>query len=507
MPATATPNRTQLTRLRARMVADGLDPAAICSALVSVFGCRPRLAWRHALGLSQNEVADRYNLRFTDMTRAPMTAARISAYERWPEGGERPGPGVLCSLAELYGVRPGDLIDDLDLRKTPEPDRQALRDLLDKEDAEPSESASGPRREIAYRQGQNQPDDADDRAVSEVVVMAAHEGSEHAENAERRDIGDATLEQLRADVVRLSHEHMTGEPFPTFQEMRRVRRRIHAALDRKLWPRDQTELYFLLGVLNGLMGLSAGSFLGNRQAAEELVRAGWAYAMAIDHRPLMAYLRLELASIVYWQRPRQSRDLARSGLEYLSDGENAAQLHLAYGQAAARIGDAETARQAIGAAHEARARDHHDELVEIGGEFGLSQATHHYKAGALFIEIPDSSREAIPELEQAVSLYEAGPGPGESHSQSYVFGSRVDLSTSLLRDGQLDAAITAMEPVLALPPKRRGDSLLRRLDRVRAELASPRYRGQPQAADLDENIETFTSETIAGDLAGIPGAG
>jgi hypothetical protein len=41
--------------------------------------------------------------------------------------------------------------------------------------------------------------------------MAAHEGSDHAEQAERRDIGDATLERLRADVVRLSAALMTAE--------------------------------------------------------------------------------------------------------------------------------------------------------------------------------------------------------------------------------------------------------------------------------------------------------
>src|SRR4051794_2820936 len=100
MSAAATPTRTQITRLRARMAADGFDNAAIYSALVSVFGCRPRVAWRHALGLSQTQVADRYNMRSAAAARAPMTASRISAYERWPESGERPGPGVLCSLAE-----------------------------------------------------------------------------------------------------------------------------------------------------------------------------------------------------------------------------------------------------------------------------------------------------------------------------------------------------------------------------------------------------------------------
>src|ERR1700760_4201446 len=36
------------------------------------------------------------------------------------------------------------------------------------------------------------------------VLVAAHEGSEHAERAEQRGIGEATMEQFRADVTQLS---------------------------------------------------------------------------------------------------------------------------------------------------------------------------------------------------------------------------------------------------------------------------------------------------------------
>jgi transcriptional regulator with XRE-family HTH domain len=495
--------KSEINRLRERMHANGFDRSTIAAAIMRAFGCRPRAAWRLALGWSQTSVADRYNARFDKAARAPMSAGRISGYERWPDGGERPSPGVLCSLAELYGARPADLIDDLDLRHTPEPHLRALRELVRAQHDNPTRTPPEQRPGIAYRQGESDPDPSDERAVHEVLVMAAHEGSEHAEDAERRDIGDATLDQLRADVVRLSRERMTGDPFPTFQEMRRVRRRMYVALDRRLWPRDETELYFLLGVLNGLMALAA-SDLGHRQASEELVRAGWAYATAIDHRPLMSYLRLELAAIAYPQRSRQSRDLAHSGLRYLPDGPNAAQLHLYHGQAAARLGDADSARWAIAAAHDARARDHHDELLEIGGEFNMSRATQHFYAGELLLEIPEAERDAIVELEQATLLYDAGPEPGEYHYHGCVSSSRVDLATALLRDRQLDAAAATLEPILTLHPNRRTAMLLWRFERVRAELAAPRYRGQAQAADLDENIEGFSGETIVADLGEFP---
>jgi len=42
------------------------------------------------------------------------------------------------------------------------------------------------------------------------------------------------------------------------------------------------------------------------------------------------------------------------------------------------------------------------------------------------------------------------------------------------------------------------------LARVRAELAQPRYRGSPQARDLDEQIEQFGRDTIVGVLHDLP---
>src|SRR6266851_2228369 len=166
-----------------------------------------------------------------------------------------------------------------------------------------------------------QESDLGDSMVEQEVLMAAHEGSDHAEHAEEHGIGAATFEQLRADLVRLSRLIDTGEPFPMFTDMRRVRGRIYRLLDRRLWPREQTDLYFLLGCLNGLMAIPANQ-LGYPDAAEELNRAGFAYANAIDHRPLMAWLRGELSVYAYYRgRFEESRDLALSGLQYLSVGQ------------------------------------------------------------------------------------------------------------------------------------------------------------------------------------------
>jgi len=480
--------------LREQMRALDMGEREIAAEFARRYRLRPRAAWREAYGWSLKEAAERINAYTGDVGLDPgaissMTAAHLCEHENWPghrpqPSGRKPSPYLLALLARIYGCAVADLVDVADR------EHMAPADLLVLHTYDPQALAGGDGRP-AHRMGRSHPAaapgppdaagrrrehaaplmpgtnrdavlvlpavayggkdkrDSSGPGIEREVLMVAHESSDHAERAERRDIGEATLEQLRADVVRLSIDLMTAEPFPLLREMRRVRGRIYFALDRQLWPRDQTELYFLLAALNCLMAVAA-SDLGYPQAGEELVRAGWAYASAIDHRPLMAHLRLELAGIAYWPRPRQSRDLAESGLRYLPDGPNAAQLHLQYARAAARLGDAPAARRAIASAAEARERDHHDDLMEIGGEFGFSRATHHYMAGSAVIEIPQAEMTAIEELQRAAELYAAGPGRGEHHGYGCAALAHVDLAAAQLRAGQLDAAAAALEPVLSL---------------------------------------------------------
>src|SRR5262249_19543343 len=94
----------------------------------------------------------------------------------------------------------------------------------------------------------------------------------------------------------------------------------HGALDRRLWPRDSAELYLLLGCLTDLTSAVVKE-LGYGQAAEDLLHSAWAYALVIDHKPLMAHLRLQLASVCFWAgQPQRARDFTADGLRYLPDG-------------------------------------------------------------------------------------------------------------------------------------------------------------------------------------------
>jgi len=341
--------------------------------------------------------------------------------------------------------------------------------------------------------------------VEREVLMAAHQGSEHAEQAGQPGVGEATFEQLRADVGRLARLTGSGEPFAVFLDARRVRDRIYRLLDQRVWPREQTDLYFLLGCLNGLMSIPANQ-LGYPDAAEELNRAGFAYANAIDHRPLMAWLRGELSVYAYYRgRFEESRDLALSGLQYLSVGPEGAGLHIYHARAAGRLGEAEAARQAIRDAHEARAGDYNDELLEMGGTYLISEATHHGMAGSALTVTAGAERDAAGELEHAIGLYDEGQREGEEH----WFGGRplagIDLAVVQLRSGALDAAAAALQPALSLPMAQRISDVAIRLAAARGELAAPIFHGSPQARDLGAQIEEFSRETVASGLQSLSG--
>lgn len=78
-----------------------------------------------------------------------------------------------------------------------------------------------------------------------LVIAAAHESSEHAGRAEASNVGQATLEQLEADVRRLAGDYMRIPPLPMFGEMLRVRDRVYVLLAGRQKPAATAQLHLL----------------------------------------------------------------------------------------------------------------------------------------------------------------------------------------------------------------------------------------------------------------------
>ena len=68
-----------------------------------------------------------------------------------------------------------------------------------------------------------------------------------------------------------------------------------------------------------------------------------------------------------------------------------------------------------------------------------------------------------------------------------------ELAIVRLRSGALDAAVAALEPVIALALGERTAVQVHRLAALRTELANPLFRNSRRAQDLDEQLEQFGS--------------
>lgn len=120
------------------MLVGGCSLELIATEMERRWGFRPREAYRHAHGWSQDEVA----ARFTEVAERlggdrpsdgrtvtptpPMIGTRIGEYERWPNGGRRPSPYVLTVLATVLGTTVERLLDYKDHRKMPDQERTVL---------------------------------------------------------------------------------------------------------------------------------------------------------------------------------------------------------------------------------------------------------------------------------------------------------------------------------------------------------------------------------------------
>lgn len=510
---------------RARLRRDLLDVRwpvdQIAEEMQRRFDDSPLAAFRHALGLSQAEVATLWDAICALRGEAIMTGTRISAYERYPAPGtKRPTAGVLAVFAEIYATTPRRLISPALYADLPAQERLLIERIeharpesteLIIQDADRSqlnppvqrqwESDPNARSRPAAPRGHELPDtDALLRMSERALIMAAaHEASEHAGRAETTNVGEATLEQLDADVLRIANEYVHVPPLPMVVEMLRVRRRVYRLLEGHQKPADTAHLYLLAGILSGLLA-NASTDLGYHDAAAEQARAAWAYAEITGHNGLRAWTRGMQALIEYWsERPRQAARLAQGAQRFADSTTAKVRLLNIEARMWGRLGNLEETNRCVRVAAEAResptaADTLHD---EIGGVFGFNDAKGHYYAGATYIHLGQADL-ALTATRQAIDLYTAGPADQRSYGAESL--ARIDFAMAHLLKGSLDGAIDALQLVLALPVDKRIAQLNERLTGVRHRIAYPAFRDAQEAHELDERIEEFCATPAAQDV-------
>jgi DNA-binding XRE family transcriptional regulator len=385
-------------------------------------------------------------------------------------------------------------------RKRQDAARQARLDVTGPgqgSDAGPGEALEPISREVAPTPGEG-------AGWPDVIAAAASEARGHAEQAAVTGIGPGTVEQLAADVARLSRAYVSAPPLPVFVAMHRTLDNVETAMDQKVYPAQARDLNFLAGALCGLMA-NACLDLGREEAAEDLARAAWTHGRIIDHAPLMGWARGTQALAAIWdQRFAVAVRHAEDGLLYVPTGMGAARIHAIHARALAASGDAVAARAAMTDAEKARsdADAGQDELRDgVGGELAFDTAKLRYYQALALLDSGDPI-EAEQAAAEAIALYEAVSARDRSYGCAAL--ARVQLAKAALMGDRLQEAIEALSSVLALDPKRRISSLNEHLETCRQLLRVPGYGGSATARELEQQLAAFSSASTALALSGGP---
>jgi DNA-binding XRE family transcriptional regulator len=341
---------------------------------------------------------------------------------------------------------------------------------------------------------------ADHRAIEpDLVAAAAAQARDHAARAAVTGIGPGTVEQLTADVVRLSRAYVAGPPFPLFTAMHQALGRVQAALDQQAYPAQARDLNFLAGALCGLMA-NASLDLGREDAADDLARAAWTYGTIIDHGPLIGWARGAQALAAIWDhRYADAAQYAEDGLSRLPAGNGAARLHAIRARALAGHRDFLQARAALKAADDASTGPQQADQLHngIAGEFAFDTAKLRYYE-ALVLARAGYPADAVTSAAAAITLYQAAPGGSRSYGCEAL--AHVLLATAQLMSGNADAAAEAVASLLRLDPGRRISSLHEQVEVCSELLRGPAYRGSRTAAELSQRLAAFSAVSLTSAL-------
>jgi hypothetical protein len=344
--------------------------------------------------------------------------------------------------------------------------------------------------ELLHPPGRAVPGPAGLTAAKEVLGMAAERARRFGVLAGHTNLSQGSIEQFGDAVGELAVAY-PQQPLPQLlHDVVAVQDALYGLLEGRQQPNQTRQLYFLAGVVGGLLA-KASHDLADPHAALAQARTAFLCAENADHHGLRAWIRGIQALIAYWaDRPLESLRYARSGAEYAERGNNTAAVWLAVSEARAwgSVGNAAEVHASIERAELARETVRPDEVDQLGGLCTFGRSRQLYYAADALAWLPDEAAAAERYAAEAVDAYRDPARPEWAFGDQA--GSQSDLAMARIARGELAGAAEAVESVLELPVDRRMNGIVASVTRVhRALRASPR---SAEARELQERIETFT---------------
>jgi hypothetical protein len=307
------------------------------------------------------------------------------------------------------------------------------------------------------------------------------------------------IEQLYNDVSQLTRTY-SRRPLPEILgRLATTQATLFRLLEARQAPACARQLYFLAGVMSGLLA-RASHDLGDPYAALTQARTGFLCADRAGHDGLRAVIRAWQTIITYWAgQPHDAVRYAQSGVQFASAARNSTLVWLpsVEARAWACLGNAARARELVEHAERMRDQVRPDELDALGGVCIFDRSRQRYTAADTMALLSEPTERCRRYCEEAVAAYQDTTAP----DWSFVFqaGSHAALAITRIRMGELDGATEAMAWVFGLDAPQRTNLVIQSVQRVHSVLKSSRLAGS--CPEFAREIQVFAGDHLTRDVA------
>ena len=300
-------------------------------------------------------------------------------------------------------------------------------------------------------------------------------------------IGEDAIQQIEQATISLAESHTQAPARKLLNQVMPLHQRVRSLLEGRLRLSQQRELYRIESLLLSHACLLLGD-LNENTLAERYGMAGLAFAREAGSDQAVAMT--VLAKTFRWQkRLTESMDMARRGFACSPNAPIRVQLASQEANAAALLGDAVRAREALARAERA--------AESVTPDSGLSAWSFPVTRQAVFAQSVATQMGDADAVLQAASVADAAWSAGAPKVSANWAQIRVSAGIAHLLNGHLDGAAAEVEPVLALPSGMRVATVTAYTERLRRRLEHPRYNGAAGVRELGERLVQFNADALS----------
>ena len=300
-------------------------------------------------------------------------------------------------------------------------------------------------------------------------------------------IGEDAIQQIEQATISLAESHTQAPARKLLNQVMPLHQRVRSLLEGRLRLSEQRELYRIESLLLSHACLLLGD-LNENTLAERYGMAGLAFAREAGSDQAVAMT--VLAKTFRWQkRLTESMDMARRGFACSPNAPIRVQLASQEANAAALLGDAVRAREALARAERA--------AESVTPDSGLSAWSFPVTRQAVFAQSVAAQMGDADAVLQAASVADAAWSAGAPKVSANWAQIRVSAGIAHLLNGSLDGAAAEVEPVLALPSGMRVATVTAYTERLRRRLEHPRYNGAAGVRELGERLVQFNADALS----------